>query len=68
LRVGRVEFVVRPGEQQRPETDPRRKPYAQVAASAVVILMPYESWSESATGFLAAAVVALIVALVLWLT
>jgi hypothetical protein len=30
--------------------------------------MPYESWSESATGVLAAAVVALIVALVLWLS
>jgi hypothetical protein len=31
-------------------------------------LMPYESWSESVTGVIAAAVVALIVALVLWLT
>jgi hypothetical protein len=30
--------------------------------------MPYESWSESATGVLAALLVGLIVALVLWLS
>jgi hypothetical protein len=30
--------------------------------------MPYESWSESATGVLAALFVLLIVALVLWLS
>jgi hypothetical protein len=30
--------------------------------------MPYESWSESATGLLAAALVVLIVVLVLWLS